>query len=166
MKAYVVYESHWGHTAAVAQAIAAGIGSDARAVTTDELPAPTIADADLIVAGAPVIAFGLPSERMLEGLAVGSDDAPAPPDLSHPSMREWLRDLPEGHGRFAGFETAIHWSPGGAISAIGRELERAGYAPVSKPRRFFVKGKYGPLREGELDRARAWGAELASKMAN
>jgi hypothetical protein len=27
-----------------------------------------------------------------------------------------------------------------------------------------VKGKYGPLREGELDRARLWGAELAKAM--
>jgi hypothetical protein len=27
-----------------------------------------------------------------------------------------------------------------------------------------VTGKYGPLREGELDRARRWGAELAATL--
>ena len=27
--------------------------------------------------------------------------------------------------------------------------------------RFFVEGSYGPLRDGELERARAWGAALA-----
>ena len=28
------------------------------------------------------------------------------------------------------------------------------------PVRFVVRGKYGPLRDGELERARAWGEEL------
>jgi len=27
-----------------------------------------------------------------------------------------------------------------------------------------VKGKYGPLRDGERERAKAWGAELARAM--
>ena len=36
MKAIVVYESHWGNTAAVARAIAEGIGPEARALSTAE----------------------------------------------------------------------------------------------------------------------------------
>jgi flavodoxin len=36
MKAIVVYESHWGNTAAVARAIAEGIGPDARVLSTAE----------------------------------------------------------------------------------------------------------------------------------
>ena len=36
MKAVVVYESHWGNTAAVARAVAEGLGHGARALTTDE----------------------------------------------------------------------------------------------------------------------------------
>lgn len=40
-------------------------------------------------------------------------------------------------------------------------LERAGCLSVGKAQRFIVKGNYGPLRDGELDRARLWGAELA-----
>jgi hypothetical protein len=43
-------------------------------------------------------------------------------------------------------------------------LERAGYPRLTKARRFVVKGKYGPLRDGELERARRWGAELAQAM--
>ena len=39
MKAVVVYESLWGNTAAVARAIAAGIGPDARALSTSEATA-------------------------------------------------------------------------------------------------------------------------------
>jgi hypothetical protein len=44
-------------------------------------------------------------------------------------------------------------------------LEAAGYRPAAKAECFIVKGKYGPLRDGELERAKAWGASLAQAMA-
>ena len=163
MKAIVVYESLWGNTAAIARAIAEGIGPEARALSTAEAAGSAIADADLIVAGAPVIAFSLPSEKVRESLAANRGREPAP-DLSHPSMRSWLDALPAGHGRSAAFETRFWWSPGGATAGIVRGLERAGYRPVAKPHRFIVKGTYGPLRDGEVERARLWGAELAQAM--
>jgi hypothetical protein len=160
MKAIVVYESHWGNTEAVARAIADGIGQGARALTTDEASAEAIADADLVVAGAPVMAFGLPSDRMLRSLEDEVGKAPAPPDLSHESMRSWLDRLPAGRGRSAAFDTRIWWSPGGASGPIDRGLRRAGYQPVDKAHKFIVSGTYGPLRDGELERARRWGIEL------
>ena len=168
MKALVVYESLWGNTAAVARAIAEGIGPGARALSTAEASGAAAADADLIVAGAPVLGFRLPSEQIRESIRVNPGKVPAPPDLSHPSMRSWLDALPKGQGRAAAFETRIWWSPGGATSAIVRGLERAGYRPIAKAakvRRFIVKGAYGPLRDGELERARLWGAELAQARA-
>jgi hypothetical protein len=164
MNAVVVYESHWGNTAAVARAIAEGLGPETRALTTDEASGAAILDADLIVAGAPVIAFSLASDKMRDNLANESGKAPSPPDLSHPSMRSWLHRLPEGSGRSAAFETRIWWSPRGATGDIERGLNGAGYRPLAKARRFVVKGGYGPLREGELERARQWGAELAETM--
>jgi hypothetical protein len=164
MQAIVVYESLWGNTAAIARAIAGGIGPETRALSTAEASGTAIADADLIVAGAPVLAFALPSDKMRASLGADPGKAPTPPDLSHPSMRSWLDALPEGHGRSAAFETRIWWSPGGATAAIVHALERAGYRPVAKPRRFIVKGAYGPLRNGELERARLWGAALAQAM--
>ncbi len=165
MKAIVVYESLWGNTATIARAIAEGIGPETRALSTAEASGAAIADADLIVAGAPVLAFSLPSDGMRENLRANPGKAPTPPDVSHPSMRSWLDALPEGHGRSAAFETRIWWSPGGATGAIGRGLERKGYRPVAKAHRFLVTGAYGPLRDGELERARLWGAELAKAMA-
>jgi hypothetical protein len=164
MNAVVVYESHWGNTAAVARAIAEGLGNGARAVTTDEATPAAISDADLIVAGAPVIAFSLASDKMRANLANESGKAPSPPDLSHSSMRSWLAGLPEGHGSSAAFETRIWWSPRGATGDIERGLQGAGYQPVAKAGRFVVKGTYGPLRDGELERARRWGAALAETM--
>ena len=161
MGAVVVYESHWGNTAAIAREIAAGLGPEAKVLTTDEASADAIRDAQLIVAGAPVIAFSLPSEKMLASLGDESRKAPSPPDLAHPSMRSWLAGLPQGHGHSVAFETGVRWSPGGATGAIDRGLAGAGYCPVAKSRRFVVKGMYGPFRDGELERARQWGAELA-----
>jgi hypothetical protein len=161
MKAVVVYESYWGNTAAVARAIAEGIGPGARALATDEAKGEALTGVDLIVAGSPIIAFRLPTEKMRSDLAAKPGKAPTPPDLSHPSMRSWLEKLPAGRGGAAAFETGFKLSPGGAKNAILKGLERAGYRPASKSQRFLVKGSYGPVREGELDRARAWGAELA-----
>jgi hypothetical protein len=166
MKAVVVYESHWGNTATIARAIAEGIGPDARAMNTDEAVRAAIADADLIVAGAPVIAFQLPSEGMRKQIAADADKAPTPPDVSHPLLRSWLDALPEGHGRAAAFETRIWWSPRGATGTIEGKLKRAGYRPVAKAERFIVAGAYGPLRDGELERARQWGAALRQTMGS
>ncbi len=172
MKAVVVYESHWGNTAAVAHAVAEGIGPGAQALSTAQASAAVVSAADLIVAGAPVLGFSLPTDSMLKGLTANPGGHPTPPDLSHPSMRTWLDALPRGiagstgrpTARSAAFETRISWSPGGATTTIERELDSAGYRPIAKAARFIVSGKYGPLRAGELERARLWGAELAQLM--
>lgn len=161
MKAVVVYESLWGNTATIARAIAEGIGPEARALTTDAASAEAIADANVIVAGAPVLGFSLPSDQMRESVARSERDAPTPPDLSHPSMRSWLDSLPRGTGWAAAFETRIWWSPRGATGDIESRLNKAGYRTVAKAAKFVVKDKYGPLREGEVERARQWGKQLA-----
>jgi hypothetical protein len=162
MHAIVVYESVWGNTAAIAQAIAEGLGPDVHAHPTDEVPGDDLAEADLIVAGAPVFGFRLPTEGVRERILRDEADAPTPPNLSHPSLRSWLDALPVGHGRSAAFETRIWWSPRGATGTIEKRLSRLGYPPVANAAKFIVRDKYGPLREGELERARAWGRELRS----
>ncbi|MDP2183541.1 MAG: flavodoxin [Actinomycetota bacterium] len=163
MKAVVVYESLWGNTAAVARAIAEGIGPDARALSTAEGTPETMSDADLVVAGAPILGFNLPTESMRS--SIGKDPrhaAQSPPDLSHPSMRAWLGSLPAGHGLGAAFETRIWWSPGSSARRIDASLTRAGYSRATAPQRFIVTGAYGPLKDGEIERARSWGRDLAA----
>jgi len=163
MKSVVVYESLWGNTAAVARAIAEGLGPEARALSTAEATGEALAGAGLIVAGAPVHAFGLPTDDTRRNTAAKPGKAPAP-DLSHPPMRSWLAALPSGQARCAAFDTRFKWTPGGAAAGILRRLERAGYRPVAKGQRFLIQGSQGPMRDGELERARAWGAELARVM--
>jgi hypothetical protein len=166
MKAVVVYESHWGNTAAIARAVAEGIGPEARALSTSEATPDVVRGADLVVAGSPLLGFRLPTEEMLKSMAASEAGAPRPPDLSNPSLRSWLDSLPQGSGRSAAFETRIWWSPGSAAKAILEGLQRKGYAPLAaKGERFKVQGRYGPLREGEVERAKQWGAELARLMA-
>jgi hypothetical protein len=166
MRAIVVFESHWGNTAAVARAIAEGLGSEAKALTTTEATPDVVAAADLVVAGAPIMAFGLPSDSMVAN-AAKDPKAPVPADVSHPSLRRWLSELPLVDGsaelhRAAAFETKLRWSPGGATGAIEGKLRRAGFRAVARGEKFYVSSPYGPLRDGELERARAWGHELAA----
>jgi flavodoxin-like protein len=160
MHALVVYESLWGNTAAVARAIADGLGDEAEAMTPDQVSNAMVEGADLIVAGAPVFGFSLPTEKLRDAISRDEADAPTPPDLSHPSLRSWLDSIPPGHARAAAFETRIWWSPRGATGDIEKKFASAGYQPIAKAQKFVVRGKYGPLRDGELERARAWGASL------
>jgi hypothetical protein len=172
MKAIVVYESLWGNTAAVAQAVAEGLGAGARALSTAEASADTLVGVDLIVAGAPVHSLSLPTEASREMARTGGvGPGTAPPDLSHPAMRSWLAGLAYGRGRSAAFETRVEaWYGRGAAPLILRGLERAGYRRLTGARGFFVTGHRivptanGVLRRGEVDRAREWGAQLASMM--
>ena len=163
MKAVVVYESLFGNTAAVARAVAEGIGPGARAVTTDEATPALVGAVDMVVVGAPVIAFGLASDKTREGIGRGERDEEHPADTAHPSLKTWLEELPSGRGAAAAFETRLWWSPRGATGPIEKGLRNAGFRTVTKAEKFVVEGKYGPLREGELDRAREWGRVLATR---
>jgi flavorubredoxin len=164
MHAIVVYESIWGNTAEIARAIAEGLGPDVRAYPTDEVPAEELHRADLIVAGSPVFVFGLPTEAIRQRILEDEAFAKTPPDLSHPSLRTWLDGIAAGRGRSAAFETRIWWSPRGATGTIEKRLAALGYPPIAKAAKFVVQDKYGPLRAGELERARKWGRELALAM--
>ena len=125
-----------------------------------------VSGSDLIVAGAPVHAFRLASDASRQKLARDPSQAETPPDLAHPALRSWLEALPSGHGRYAAFDTRLWWSPGSATGAIAKLLERAGYTQLTKPQKFIVAGTHGPLRDGEVERARQWGKELALLLAS
>jgi hypothetical protein len=164
MKVIVTYESLWGNTAAIARAIAEGIGPEAKALSTAEATKEILAGADLIVAGSPLFAFQLPTDKIRETIRSKAASFPKPPDLSHPPLRSWLETVPAGKGRSAAFETRIWWSPGGATGAVLKALKRAGYEPLARGKRFRVAGMYGPLKAGEVERARKWGAQLAREL--
>lgn len=162
MNALVVYESIWGNTASVARAIADGIGAGTRVLSTADATPDALSDCDLLVVGSPLLGFSLPNSRMIDAIRTNPTHSGHNTDTSQPPMAEWLATVPAGTARLATFETRIWWSPGSSAKAIAKALAPRGYRPVdSKGERFVVTGTYGPMKDGELERARAWGARLA-----
>lgn len=167
MSATVVYESVYGNTRAVAEAIAEGLG-DADVVAVHEAT-DRIIDTDLLVVGGPTHMHGLATARSREiaAEAVHEDGGGnvEPGATEEPGLRAWLRDLPAADGRkAAAFDTRADKSPwltGAASRGIAKRLHHRGYEVVSR-HSFLVEESEGPLASGELDRAREWGQKLAS----
>lgn len=159
MKAVVVYESLWGNTAAVARAIAEGLGEGTPALSTAQATPQALAGVDLVVAGAPVIAFNLTNESTRPKPGSLPPGAPTP-DVSHPMMRSWLEGMPAGAGRYAAFETKVRGPFGHTVKTIGQMMEAVGYSRLAPPFSAIVTGRYGSLKDGEEERAREWGAGL------
>lgn len=169
MKALVLYESIYGNTAAIAGAIAAGLRPDHPDV--ELRPVDGSADGDLMVVGAPTHAHGLPSAMSRKGLEKAAADAEARGETLqyHPTagMRQFIETLPQGHGRpVACFDTRFDKSPvltGSAAKTMAKRLRRRGYTVVATES-FFVVDSEGPLADGELERAEAWGASLTARV--
>jgi hypothetical protein len=166
MKALIVYESLFGNTEQVARAIAAGIAKhmEPNLVPVAGAPANVSGAYDLVVVGGPTHAFSMsrPSTR---------DDAhrqgaPAATATTEIGIREWLDALPQRSyaGPAAAFDTRVarvRHLPGSAAKKAGKVLNRHGLSLLSKPRSFYVHDTNGPLLDGELEQAEAWGSELA-----
>lgn len=166
MKIVVVYESLFGNTRAVAEAIADGLqdGGEVSLHSTLEDIDPT--SADLLVIGGPTHIHGMsrPTSRHLD------DDKPSPiPGADEgPGIRELIKNLPAGDRRpVATFDTRLDkpaWITGSAASAAGRKLERRGYRLIAEAESFIVEDMDGPLQPGEIDHARMWGKALLDRM--
>jgi hypothetical protein len=53
---------------------------------------------------------------------------------------------------------------GAAAKGIAHRLERHGYELVAEPEGFLIVGDEGQLKDGERERARAWGADLVRRL--
>lgn len=174
MDVAVVYESMFGNTREVAEAIAAGIReSDPSArVTVVRSGTAKLSDvgaACLLVVGGPTHMLRMSSPRTRQqGLvptrkATGQSHRDAEPDAAGPGVREWLKALPPAPfgSRAAAFDTRVgSRMAGGAARSVARQLHKHGYQLAAKAEGFIVTGSEGPLRDGELDRARNWGVAL------
>lgn len=172
MKTLVVHESHFGNTRAVAEAVADGIadgtglGRAEHVTVVDVTDAPDrlAADVDLLVVGAPTHAFSM-SRASTRRDALGQG---AEPGHDVRGIREWLATLAlDGAApTVATFDTrvtAVRRLPGSAAHAAGRSVVRHHLGEVVDSASFFVDDSHGPLADGELDRARAWGRALAAR---
>jgi hypothetical protein len=165
MRALVIYESMFGNTRDIAQAIATGLDRSLPTTAYECSGAPTRipADVGLLVAGAPTHTFGLPRPTTRHSAAEKSE---APLVTAGTGLREWLDAVTfEGHRppSVATFDTKVKSPlPGSAAAKAMRRLRRAGARQAAPPRTFIVLGTTGPLAEGELDAALTWGAGLGT----
>jgi hypothetical protein len=162
-RALVVFESMFGNTEAVARAVGDGLAErmPVDVVPVSAAPDALPADVELLVVGGPTHAFGL-SRASTRRSAV--DQGAQPRGGVAVGLREWLAALAlagVAH-RAVTFDTRVRVRglPGSAARAVTRRLRSLGF-DVDEHRTFWVQGTPGPLADGELDRARAWGVDLA-----
>lgn len=168
MRAAIVYESMFGNTQTVAEAVALGLslhGIEVVSYEVSQAPPTLVEGYDLIVVGAPTHALSL-SRAESRGSAAEMTDAPLV--TAGKGVREWLAELPAGEGRrVATFDTqADKRIPGSAAKSARRRLRREGYRPVAPAESFYVVDMQGPLVDGEVERARAWGTRLATAIGS
>jgi hypothetical protein len=165
VKSLVVYESMYGNTRAIAEAIAEGLGGSPVRSVHEAARSPE--QRDLVVVGGPTHMHGLStalSRRLAAEAAKEDGHATLEPGATDEvGLRAWLRDLPAcDRVRAAAFDTRLDRSPavtGAAARGIARRLRRRGYDVIATES-FLVQDAEGPLEDGELERARAWGQEL------
>ena len=169
MDAIVVYESVYGNTREVAEAIADGVG--AIAVLPVHEAEGRQGTVDLLIVGGPTHVHGLATKRSRHaGAATAQEDGRSHLEAgatAEPGLRRWLHDLSPGAAHHAAtFDTRLDKSPwisGAAARGIARSLRRLGIDVIATES-FLVEDAEGPLVAGELERARAWGAELVRSL--
>lgn len=155
MKTLIVYDSAYGHTEKIARAIAAAIAP------ADEVAVLRAGEAN-------------PSELVwIDLLIVGSPTQGGRPT---PAIQDFLSKIPADalkHVRVTAFDTRIEAQEQGiglrilmrflgyAAGRIADSLQGKGGVLATPPEGFIVKGKEGPLKQGELERAAGWATGVA-----
>src|SRR3954454_4156534 len=174
MRALVVYESMYGNTKEIATAIADGLSTRMPVQLTEVGAAPTVIadDIALLVVGAPTHGHGMSKDASRKSAAERTSIDEPPVISRNVGLREWLEGLECApapvHVPAAAFDTRIKgprvlW--GSAAHAAEPHLRRAGATLIVPAESFLIGGprgpKYGALIEGEVERARRWGEEVA-----
>jgi flavodoxin len=141
MNALIIYDTAFGNTQHIAQAIAEALAvyGSVQLVRADKAGALDLDGLELLLVGGPTQRHGL-----------------------SPALRDWFAHLPRGVLRdlpVATFDTRYRMASrlsGSAARAMAKALKRQGGALLASPGSFFVTAREGPLAEGELARAGSW----------
>jgi len=157
LKVLVVYDSAYGNTEKIAQAIGSALGAppDVEVRRAGDVQPAQLAGLRLLVVGSPTQKFTL---------------LPAVGDFLQRIPKDGLRGI-----RVAAFDTRANLDEvnssllrtlagwfGFAAEKIAGRLKKKGGTEAGPPGTFFVKGTEGPLAEGELERAAAWARGIAA----
>ena len=169
MRAVVVYESMYGNTHLVADAIGTGLGTayQVDVVSVDGADQQLLERADLIVVGGPTHAHGMSHTRTREAAVADAhkpdSELALDPDAEGAGLRDWFAVMPRLHAKAAAFDTRIDMPAvltGRASKGIGRRLRQHGLELVAEPESFLVT-KESRLEPNEATRAQEWGKQLA-----
>jgi flavodoxin len=157
MKVVVVYDSVFGNTGKIAQAIGHALGSpeDVRVLQVSEVKPEQLAGLTLLVVGSPTRQFSptgattsflksIPKNG-LKGVKVAAFDT-----------RFTVSAIEEV--RILAFFVRIF---GYAAKPIADRLKKKGGELVIPPEGFYVADTEGPLLEGELERAAEWAKQIS-----
>ena len=167
MKVMVIYDSMFGNTAQVAQAIADGLnGASPDEGTVDlrkigDARPDELSSLDLLIVGSPTQRFNtttgmrdflkkIPRKALCGTIVAGFDTRLTEEEL-------------HSHGALLG--KLVDWF-GYAAPRISEGLENKGGHAVVPPEGFYVGGTEGPLLEGELPRAARWAQHVIARMQN
>ena len=156
MKAIILYESFFGNTEKIAQAIAEPFGNAVLLKTIDNVSLNELKEAELLIVGSATRGFR-PCEK----------------------TKAFLKSIPENglNGvKTAAFDTRIMLETikskplrfmvktgGYAAKHIANTLQKKGGKLVAPPEGFLVTGEEGPLADGELERARNWATQFVQQ---
>jgi hypothetical protein len=173
MRAVVVYESMYGNTHLVADAIGDGLTKayEVDVVPVERADQQLLEHADLIVVGGPTHAHGMSRVATREAAAADAhkpgSDLTLDRDAEDPGLREWFTALPTLHTKAAAFDTRVDLPAvltGRASKGIARQLRRLGLDLVAEPESFLVT-KQNQLAPDQTTRAWQWGERLADSLA-
>ena len=146
MKVLIVYDSAYGNTEKIARAIAGALtpSGEVKVLRPGEVNPSELESVDLLIVGSPTQG-GRPT----------------------PAIQDFINRVPERAIKgvnVAAFDTRFSTKLVGifgyAAGKIANSLKRKGGTLISSPEPFFVKGKEGPLKEGELERAATWAKRI------
>ena len=172
MRSVVVYESMFGNSHAVAEAIATGLRRTGEAVIVpvEQATHDVLVGADLLVVGGPTHAHGMSSSQTRKGapdyVAKSDGDLTLEPGWDGDGLRDWFQELPDVPCAAAAFDTRADIAAllsGRASKGIASRLEKHGCRLLAEPESFLVD-KHNHLMPHELDRAAEWGATLATHL--
>jgi len=163
MRILVVYDSMYGNTARVAEAVADALRpeGEVRLLPVAEATPAALAEAGLLIVGSPTQRFRpLPTvSTLLGGLPAGSLE----------NVRVAAFDtrlvIADAHNAVLSFFVRMLGPSAYAARRIERALVRAGGRPAVASEGFLVEGTEGPLKEGELERAARWARQAAAPQA-
>lgn len=147
MRTLVVYDSLYGNTEKIAEAIGGAItGGEVRVLRGGEVGPPELENISLLVVGAPTQG-GRPSPEIKDFL-----DRVSKAEINGVDVAAFDTRVASKVAKIFGY----------AAGKIANNLKKKGANLVAEPEGFFVDGKEGPLTEGELERATEWGRGLSA----